>query len=407
MKPLTNFDPAAAQPVPPGWLTFLLAGACGLLAANLYYAQPLAALIGSDIGLPLAMTGIIVTMTQLGYGIGLLLVVPLGDLLENRALIVAVVLLGAAALVGAALSHDPSQFLAAAVLIGIGSVSVQIIVPYSAHLVPEQSRGRMVGNVMGGLMFGIMAARPMASFVTAASSWHVIFFASAVVMIILTVTLRLLLPQHKPLSRLSYGALLASMARLAVTTPTLRRRALYQAAMFGAFSLFWTVTPLWLAGPEFHLTQVGIALFALAGVAGAVAAPIAGRVADRGWTRGATIFAMVVGAAAFAITHIGAPGSTVSLGCLVAAAVLLDFGVQANVVVGQRVLFSLGAEYRSRLNGLYIATFFVAGAVCSAVGAWAYVHGGWLLASAIGFTLPVVSLVYSLTEPRHEPVKAP
>jgi predicted MFS family arabinose efflux permease len=201
-----------------------------------------------------------------------------------------------------------------------------------------------------------------------------------------------------PTSKLRYGELLASMGHLAVTTPILQRRALYHACLFGAFSLFWTTTPLLLAGPEFHLSQGGIALFALAGVAGAVAAPIAGRIADRGWSRPATAVAMLAVAGAFLMTHIAPEGSMLALGLLVAAAILLDFGVSANLTLGQRAIFSLSAEFRSRLNGLYMATFFVGGAVGSAAGGWAYAQGGWTLASWVGFAFPVVAVVYFVTE---------
>jgi predicted MFS family arabinose efflux permease len=199
-------------------------------------------------------------------------------------------------------------------------------------------------------------------------------------------------------ARLHYGELLASMLRLVLTTRVLRQRALYQAFLFAAFSLFWTVTPLLLASPEFGLSQRGIALFALAGVAGAVAAPVAGRVADRGWSRAATAFAMLATAMAFLITHLAHPGSSLALALLVVAGVLLDFGVQGNFVLGSRAIFALGPESRSRLNGLYMATFFTAGAAGSALGGWAFAHGGWPLASWIGFALPMAALLHLATE---------
>jgi predicted MFS family arabinose efflux permease len=230
------------------------------------------------------------------------------------------------------------------------------------------------------------------------SSWRVVFLISAGAMVALAMVLGRALPPRAPASKLRYGALLTSMAHLAATTPILQRRALYHAGLFGAFSLFWTTTPLLLAGPEFHLSQGGIALFALAGVAGAIAAPIAGRVADRGWTRPATLCCMVMAAGAFLITHLAPRGSGAALGLLVAAAMILDFGVSANLTLGQRAIFALGAEFRSRLNGLYMATFFIGGALGSAVGGWAYAQGGWALASWIGFALPVLALLYACTE---------
>jgi predicted MFS family arabinose efflux permease len=386
-------DPPALDAAVPRGMTILLAATCGLIVANLYYAQPLAGPISAALGLSHAGAGLIVTMTQLGYGAGLLFIVPLGDLVENRRLILAVTALATLALLGAALAPSAGAFLLAALLIGIGSVAVQILVPYAAHLAPEAKRGQVVGNVMSGLMLGIMLSRPIASFIAQVSSWHAVFFASTAVMVVLMGVLLRALPPRRPTQRLGYGALLASMLHLARTMPVLRRRALYQFCLFGAFSLFWTTTPLLLAGPLYHLSQFGIALFALAGVAGAVSAPLAGRVADRGWIRPASGLAMLIVAAGFAITHIAAPGSTLALGLLVAGAIVVDFGVTANLVLGQRAIFSLGAEYRARLNGMFMAFFFVGGAVGSAAGGWAFAAGGWPLASALGIALPILALI--------------
>jgi predicted MFS family arabinose efflux permease len=341
---------------------------------------------------------LIVTMGQLGYGAGLLLIVPLGDLIENRRLVLMVISLGVLALLGAALSTSPVQFLSAALLIGFGSVAVQILIPYAGHMEPAAIRGRVVGNVTTGLMVGVMLSRPLAGFIAASSSWHVVYMVSAGAIAILGLVLRWLLPMRRPTARLGYGALLGSMLHLARTVPVLRRRALYQASLFSAFSLFWTVVPLLLAGPAFHFSQNGIAWFALAGAAGVVAAPIAGRVADRGWTKPATAIAMLLTAGGFALTHAVAFGSTLSVVVLAIAGIAVDFGVQANVVLGYRALFALGAETRSRLNGLYMTTFFLAGAAGSAAGAWAFAAGGWMLASLIGAMLPIMGLIYLATE---------
>jgi predicted MFS family arabinose efflux permease len=390
----------------PAWLAPLLALACGLIAANLYLAQPLAGPISAALGLSPQAAGLIVMLTQAGYGIGLLLVVPLGDLMENRRLAVVLISLAALALLAAALATHPALFLAAALAVGLGSVAVQVLVPYAAHLAPEAVRGRVVGNVMSGLLLGIMLARPASSLLAGLSSWRLPFEAFAGAMLLLALTLRLALPARAPTTRLHYGSLLASMGRLALRTPVLRRRALYHAFMFGAFSLFWTTTPLLLAGPAFHLSQNGIALFALAGAAGAIAAPFAGRLADRGWTRPATALSMAAVAGAFLITRLAPEGSGLALGLLVAAALLLDCGVSVNMTLGQRAIFVLGAEVRGRLNGLYMATFFVGGALGSGLGAWLYAHGGWPLAAWAGVALPIFGLVYLATEGREDAAAA-
>ncbi|MGZ9722925.1 MFS transporter [Rhizobium miluonense] len=379
-------------------LTFMFAAACGLVAANLYYGQPLAGPISQSLGFTPAATGLIVTLTQIGYGLGLLLIVPLGDLLENRRLILTLVALSAVALVGAAFASSPSLFLLASLCIGLASVAVQVLVPFAAHMAPDASRGAVVGNVMSGLLCGIMLARPAASFLSELLSWHAVYIISAGIMIALIVILRAALPTRVPHTKLHYGQLLSSMGHLALHTPVLQRRALYQACMFGAFSLFWTTTPLLLASPAFGLTQNGIALFALAGAAGAVASPIAGRVADRGWTKLATTFALVIAIVAFLIGHFSGSGSLLALIMLTLSGIMLDFGVQTNLVLGQRAIFALSAEHRSRLNGLYMATFFAGGALGSALGGWAYATGGWNMASWIGVAFPVIALLAFLTE---------
>lgn len=379
-------------------LTFMFAAACGLVAANLYYGQPLAGPISEALGFTPAATGLIVTLTQIGYGLGLLLIVPLGDLLENRRLVLTLVALAAVALVGAAFAWSPSLFLLASLCIGLASVAVQVLVPFAAHMAPDASRGAVVGNVMSGLLVGIMLARPAASFLSELLSWHAVYIISAGLMIGLIVILRLVLPTRVPHTKLHYGQLLSSMGHLALHTPVLQRRALYQACMFGAFSLFWTTTPLLLASPAFGLTQNGIALFALAGAAGAVASPIAGRVADRGWTKLATAFALTIAIIAFLIGHFSGSGSLLALIMLTLSGILLDFGVQTNLVLGQRAIFALSAEHRSRLNGLYMATFFAGGAIGSALGGWAYATGGWNLASWIGVAFPVAALLLFLSE---------
>ncbi|MCJ8517956.1 putative MFS family arabinose efflux permease [Pseudorhizobium tarimense] len=400
---MTVQNPTAASAQPLGLsaaMTFVMAAACGLIAANLYYSQPLAGPIAASIGLPPHLTGLIVTLTQIGYGFGLLLVVPLGDLLENRRLILTMIGAATLALLAAGASTSALPFLAASLAIGLASTAVQMIVPFAASLAPDAQRGRVVGNVMSGLMVGIMMARPVSSFVARFSSWHLVFFLSAGVMIALALVLATRLPKRVPQTKLSYGGLLASMGQLYASQPVLRRRAFYQACQFSAFSLFWTVTPLVLAGPAFGLTQAGIALFALAGVAGAIASPIAGRLADRDLGRPATFFGIASVGVAFMITHIAPEGSTIALALLTVAAILLDFGVTMTLVIGQRAIFGLGPDLRSRLNGLFMATFFCGGAIGSAVGAWAFAEGGWLFASMIGLALPAIALAYAFTERR-------
>lgn len=381
----------------PGWLTALLATSCGLIVANIYYAQPLVGPIAASLGLSAQAAGLIVTMTQLGYGAGLLLLVPLGDLMENRRLVLLCLAGTVCALAGAALATNAAPFLVCATLIGLFCVSVQVLVPYAAHLAPEASRGRVVGNVMSGVMLGIMLARPASSFLASMLPWHAVFGLSAALMATLAVVLRFALPERRPAPGLRYGALLASMAGLVRDTPVLRRRTLYHVGIFGSFSLFWTVVPLFLA-ERYGMGQSGIALFALAGVAGAIVAPLAGRAADRGWVGRGTGMAMATVAAGLLLARVGLLGGTVGLAALVVAAIVLDAGVTAALIFSQRAIFDLGPALRSRLNGLFMAGFFLGGAACSALGAWTFAQGGWSLTLWIGLALPVVTLLWFSTE---------
>jgi predicted MFS family arabinose efflux permease len=384
----------------PAWLTFLFASACGLITANVFYAQPLIGLISASLGMAPETAGLIVTLTQLGFAAGMVLIVPLADLVENRRLVVSMISVSAIALAGAALTTHPQAFLIAALFIGVTSVSVQILVPFASHLAHESVRGRTVGNVMSGLMLGIMLSRPLASFLAGLGSWHTVFVLSAIAMVLLALLLLAALPERRPHGKLRYVQLLGSMLSLARTTPVLQRRAIYHSFQFAAFTLFWTVIPLLLTGPTFNLSQTGVALLALAGVAGAIAAPIAGRMADRGWSRPATGLGMLSVAIAFLITHIATAGSTLSLAFLVVAAIMLDFGITATLVTGQRAIFALGQEIRGRLNAVYMTTWYVAGAIASAAGGWTYAQGGWNLTSWIGLALPVAALLYFATETR-------
>ncbi|MDF2632218.1 MAG: arabinose efflux permease family protein, partial [Caproiciproducens sp.] len=294
------------------WLMFLLAGACGMIVANLYYAQPLVGPISASTGISAGASGLIVTMTQLGYVIGLLFLVPLSDLLENRRLVASTLVIAVLGLIAASLAKNSLIFFLAAILIGLGSAAAQILVPYAASLTSEKQRGRMVGNIMSGLLLGIMFARPLASLITDAWGWQTMFSISAIATGMLTILLIRLLPKRKPSSKDSYSDIVKSLWFFFKTMPVLRRRSLYQACLFGSFSLFWTVVPLWLA-KHFHLSQKEIALFALVGVAGAVAAPIAGRLADKGWARRLTGIAFVTAAFSFAITHIFQSNQAISL----------------------------------------------------------------------------------------------
>ena len=386
-------DPGAREV--PGRVITLLAFACGLVVANIYYVQPLVGLISRTFGLPLSSAGLFVTVTQLGYAVGLVLVVPLGDIAENRRLILAMLALLVAALVVIILAPNATVFLAASLVLGLATSSVQVMVPFAGHLASDANRGRVVGSVVSGLFFGIMLSRPAASFFAHSLGTRSIFAASAVAVALLMVVLAFRLPTRRP-KGVSYGKALASLWPLLARTEVLHRRGGYHAALFGGFSLFWTAVPLLLEEPRFGFTQVGIGVFALVGAGGAFVSPVVGRAADAGHTRLITGLALAGGAVSFGVAILG--GLLVSWPLLVVAALILDVAAAANLVTGQRAIFALGPEARGRLNGLFLASFFLGGAFGSYVAGLAYGRGGWTLACAVGALLPLLAFGYFATE---------
>ncbi|MBB4224103.1 MFS transporter [Variovorax guangxiensis] len=376
-------------------LTLVFAVACGLCVANIYYAQPLIGPISDTLQLHAGLAGLIMTLTQLGYGAGLLLLVPLADVVENRRLIVGALFGAVIGLVGIALSNSAVTFLAASFVVGTCAVAAQVLLPFASHLAPEVTRGKVVGNIMAGLLGGIMLARPFASVVASALGWRAVFWVSAVLMATLIAVLWRALPQRHPHASVGYARTMASLPGIVLNTPLLRRRGFYQGMMFSAFQAFWTAVPLALVH-EFGMGQRGIALFALAGAAGALLAPVAGRLADRGWTRPATGGAIVVALFSFVLGAISMHYR--SLAGLVAAGILLDGAVQLCQVLNFRSLFMLAPELRGRLNGLFMTFIFICAAVASGIAAAVYAFHGWSGLCLLGSGYVVLALLYYATE---------
>ena len=379
-----------------GGIILTLAFGCGLLVANLYFGQPLAAPISASTGLPPSLAGVPVTLTQVGYAIALLLLAPLGDICETRAVVVPIVLIGLLALVAAALSSSPGPFLVSSLLIGISPVGGQILLPYAARLAPEHERGHVVGKVMSGLLLGIMLSRPMGSFVASVAGWRAIYWLIAAGEAVLAVLLLKVLPSLRPQTSLSYTALLRSLLPIWRNHAELRYRAVIHAGLIAAYILFWTAAPLHLAR-DFGLGQQAIGLFALAGVSGACVAPFVGRIADAGHrqpriARAAQLVALttavipfVISLFPFIISFFGQ--RTWAVGLLACAGIVLGAAVTANLILSQHAIFSLGDDIRTRVNALYMAFIFLAGACGSALGGWSIATGGWPLAAALGLAL--------------------
>jgi predicted MFS family arabinose efflux permease len=386
-------------------LTLLFAVAVGVIVLPLYAAQPLISSIAASFHLSSGTMGLTTTMPMVGYASGLLLLVPLSDLLETRRLILTTLSAGAVALAAAALAPSSPFFLLAALALGASASAIQMLVPSAATMVPEAQRGQVIGNIMSGLMMGILLSRPLASLAAVVFGWRFSYALDAVATAGTVIVLYRFLPHRKPAIQFeTYGALIASLWELLVKEAVLRRRVTYQALCMGAFGIFWTAVALRLAQPPFELGQTGIGLFTLAGVGGAVAAPLAGWAGDRGWNAPATraahaavvvasILAGLAGAPWFGFDPIARPA--LSLALLAISAVVLDLGVIGDQTLGRRAVNLVNPEARGRINGLYTGIFFLGGAIGSLVAGIASAWSGWtfvcLIASGFGIAAFVLA----------------
>jgi predicted MFS family arabinose efflux permease len=387
---------SAAKPKLTQGLILLFAFCCGAIVANIYYAQPLIELIAPAIGLSAGTASFIVSLTQIGYALGLIFLVPLGDLMENKRLMMSTLVVAIVSLIGASFAQGVGSFLAFSVLIGFSSVSVQMMVPLAAHMADDATRGRVVGSVMSGLLFGILLSRPVASVVADHFGWRFVFGGAAVLMAMIVLLLAVVCPRRQPTHTASYGELLRSLVVLIRTLPVLRQRSFYQGCMFGTMALFWTTVPVELTR-HYGFSQSQIGLFALVGAAGAFAAPLTGRMADAGHGRLGTALALAFAALSFLPSLIHPALGVIGLGI---TAVMLDLCVQMSLVVGQRDVYALDSNSRSRLNSVFVTSIFVGGATGSAIASSLYDRGGWAWVAMAGGALAGLAFVKFLFDQR-------
>ncbi|WP_246327166.1 MFS transporter [Burkholderia guangdongensis] len=365
----------------------LFALACGVIVANVYYAQPLLATIAAAFGRPVADLGYLVTLTQLGYAGGFVLIVPLGDVVDRRALVLRLVAANVVALLTIVFSPNYATFAAGCILLGVTSCSTQILIPMAASLAEPASRGRAVGIVMSGLLLGVLLARIVAGYVAYWSSWRTIYALAAVAGIALAAVLAAVLPtqarQAQPAARFRYVELIASLARLMRREPLLALRSVYGALAFACFSVVWTGLTFVLSRPPYAYDDAKIGLFGIVGVLGALAAQSAGRLVDRGHENRAT----GAFAAAILLSFALLAGGAASLPLLVAGVLLLDVGVQGLHISNQSVIYALDANARSRITTTYLASYFVGGAIGSSAAGAAYAADGWPGVCAAGGAL--------------------
>jgi predicted MFS family arabinose efflux permease len=353
-------------------LVLIMAIATGLAVANNYYAQPLLPAIGAELHLSSVVAGLIVTVAQAGYAAGLVLLLPLGDLLERRNLIVVLALGTAGALVWLGTSSSAGSLLPAAFVVGALSVLAQILVPFSASLAADEERGRVVGLVMSGLLLGILLARTVAGLLAETGTWRAVYFAAAAAMLIEAGVLFRSLPPWKEDNAIGYYPLLRSVATLMRDEPLLQLRSLFGLLSFATFSVLWTSMAFLLAR-HYHYSPAVIGLFGLAGAAGAAAATLSGRLSDQRKARLTTGVTTALLLLSWLPMWLG--GSHIFW--LVVGIIMLDVGAQGLHITNQGEIYRLHAAARSRLTAAYMVTYFVGGAIGSASAAAVYDAMGW------------------------------
>ncbi|CAH0159277.1 MFS transporter [Erwinia aphidicola] len=375
---MSTLSGASLTPPPlSGRTVLMLASGAGFSVASIYYSQPMLAILSGDLHASVTASGLVPTLTQMGYALGILLLAPLGDRHDRRTIITIKGVLLTLALLLSAAAGNIMVLLAASLAIGITATMAQDIVPASASLSPEAQRGKTVGTVMTGLLLGILLSRVVSGLVAQVFGWRVMFILAAALVLMMTLILWRRLPHIAPSTSLSYPALLASMRHLWRQHGELRRAALAQGLLSVGFSAFWSTLAVMLHN-HYGLGSATAGAFGLAGAAGALAAPLAGAMADRRGpalvTQFSTALATVSFAALFLLPLLPVPAQ---LALIVISAIGFDFGVQATLVSHQTLIFGLEPAARSRLNALMFTGVFIGMAIGSALGSLMLEKAGW------------------------------
>ncbi|KHL96229.1 transporter [Paenibacillus sp. IHB B 3415] len=389
-QPLIASESAPASPMSRS-VALLFAIACGLAVANIYYAQPLLDAISHEFGITHSSVGLVITITQVCYAFGLILLVPLGDLLNRRWLIAGQMLISVLALIVVGTAHTSKVLFISIAAVGLLAVVTQTLVAFAATLADPAERGRTVGVVTSGIVIGILLARTFAGVLTDIAGWRSVYLVSAGLTLIMAGVLFRVLPKDEPSREsLSYLQLLRSLFTLFAQERILRIRAVLALLIFTAFSILWTSLVLPLSAPPLSLSHSAIGAFGLAGVAGALAAARAGRLADRGLGQRTTGAALIL----LLLSWLPISYTQHSLPALIAGIILLDLAVQAVHVTNQSMILNLHPEARSRLTAGYMIFYSIGSATGSIASTSIYAHSGWNGVCLLGAIVSALALLF-------------
>ncbi|ANI83500.1 MFS transporter [Kosakonia oryzae] len=380
-----------------GWVILALALGAGFSVASIYYSQPLLPLMGSDLHLTVNGMGLVPTLTQAGYALGILFLLPLGDRHDRRRLILLKSVALAILLLACSLTSNLPSLLLVSLMLGMAATMAQDIVPAAAILAPAGKQGKMVGTVMTGLLLGILLSRTVSGFVGAAFGWRVMYQLAAVSIALIGVLMWSVLPRFATHSTLSYPALMKSMAHLWQRYPALRRAAFAQGFLSIAFSAFWSTLAVMLL-EKYQLGSAVAGTFGIAGAAGALAAPLAGGLADKVGAEKVTQLGAGLVTLSFALMFLlPALPPHAQLILIALSAVGFDLGLQSSLVAHQNLVYGLEPQARGRLNALLFTGVFIGMAVGSALGSKLYSVASWqgvvVLATLSGFIALIIRLV--------------
>lgn len=375
------------------WITLLLAITSAMAVATVYFAQPLLESMAADLGLAQQQIGWVVGATQAGYALGLLLIVPLGDLIDRKRLLLGQLLFSALALVGVGMAPNWALLLLALAITGLMAVMVQVMVAHAASLADPGQQGQAVGTVTSGIVLGILLARLVSGGLADLAGWRSVYLITAGLLILLALVLWRSLPVEQPVSlRSGYRALIVAQFRLYRHDRLLRQRGLFGVLIFAAFSVLWSAMVMPLSAEPLELSHTAIGLFGLAGVAGTLAAARAGRLADQGLGERTTGVALILLVLSWLPTaFVGHSLMAFGLGVL-----MLDFAVQAVHVTNQSLLLAGRGAMASRLIGAYMCCYSLGSGVGAVLASWVYAHWGWAAVCGLGMGISAVALGYWL-----------